>query len=81
MADPVPEVGDLVRLRAPFSDEPRGPALVLNVDKGGWYRVRWLQPPESLYLPDGYDRWYPASKIIVISKGYKKDEESFKKTT
>ena len=79
MADWPPDVGDLVRGIAPGHDPP-GPALVVEKDKG-WYRVRWLQPPEGLYLPDGYDRWYPSAKLIMISRAYEKDEESFKKTT
>ena len=79
MPDPVPEVGDLVRLRAPFSDEPQGPALVINIDKGGWLRLKPVVP--SGHPVDKYERWYPASKVIVISKGCEKDEESFKKTT
>ena len=77
MAELPPEVGDLVRVHSP-SREESGPALVVEKDKG-WYRVRWLQPPEGLYLPDGYDRWYPSAKLIMISRAYEKDEESFKK--
>ena len=80
MAELPPDVGDLVRVIAPGHDPP-GPALVVEKDKGGWYRIRWLQPPEGLYLPDGYDRWYPAAKLVMISRACEKDEESFKKTT
>ena len=80
MAELPPEVGDLVRVHSPGHD-PSGPALVVDKDKGGWYRIRWLQPPEGLYLPDGYDRWYPPAKLIMISRACEKDEESFKKST
>ncbi|MZH01825.1 MAG: hypothetical protein F3745_00030 [Nitrospinae bacterium] len=58
---------------------PTGPALIVDRDLDGWFRVRWLQPPDGLYLPDGLDRWMPPSKLVMISRACEKDEESFKK--
>ena len=76
MADWPPDVGDLVRVIAPGHDPP-GPALVVEKDQGGWLRLKWgLGQPEGY---DGYDRWYPPAKLIMISRACKKDEESFKK--
>ena len=77
-------VGDLVRVsrtRTKTGEASTGPALIVDRDHGGWFRVRWLQPPEGLYLPDGYDRWFPSAKLIMISRACEKDEESFKKNT
>jgi len=78
-------VGDLVRVSrtAPprISDVVDGPALIVDRDLGGWFRVRWLQPPDGLYLPDGLDRWFPPSKLVVISRAYEKKQEISKKTT
>ena len=85
MADWPPDVGDLVRVKADslpprtgIATTPQGPALVLEKDAAGWLRVKWLTVPES---HDGFDRWFPPAKLVVISRGYEKDEESFKKNT
>ena len=70
MADWPPDVGDLVRVIAPGHDPP-GPALVVEKDQGGWLRLKWgLGEPEGY---DGYDRWYPPAKLIMISRACKKD--------
>ena len=76
-------VGDLVRVSRVrcTSAAPTGPALIVDRDLGGWFRVRWLQPPDGLYLPDGLDRWFPPSKLVVISRAYEKKQEISKKTT
>ena len=73
-------VGDLVRVDSP-SGLMGGPALLVDRDLDGWFRVRWLQPPDGLYLPDGLDRWFPPSKLVVISRAYEKKQEISKKTT
>ena len=77
-------VGDLVRVdrtRAAMRTAPAVPALVVDRDLGGWFRVRWLQPPDGMYLPDGLDRWFPPSKLVMISRACKKKQEISKKTT
>ena len=77
-------VGDLVRVSRTggrTGRAPTGPALVVDCDRDGWFRIRWLQRPEDIYLPGGLDRWFPPSKLVVISRACEKDEESFKKTT
>ena len=79
-------VGDLVRVSRTHAlprthNVATGPALIVDRDLGGWFRVRWLQPPDGLYLPDGLDRWFPPSKLVVISRAYEKKQEISKKTT
>tara|TARA_Y100000310_G_scaffold66599_1_gene61918 strand:- start:473 stop:697 length:225 start_codon:yes stop_codon:yes gene_type:complete len=73
MAEWPADVGDLVKIRDPeYSDDPTGPALVVEQDKAGWLRLHW---PDVAAHADGFDRWYPSAKLQVISRGYKKDEE------
>ena len=74
MADWPPAVGDLVRIERPDPDEPYDLAIITMIDRGGWYRLEWPNKQEG-----GAGNWYPPSRIVVISKAYKKDEESFKK--
>lgn len=73
-------VGDLVKVpRGSIHMNDRndwGTALVVDRDLDGWLRVRWLQPPAGIArLSDGYDRWFPPDKLIMISRAYEKKQE------
>jgi len=68
MANPPADVGDLVRVTNRMHDDPEGVALVVEKDAGGWLRLAY---PEA--EGQNFDRWYPPAKLVVISRGYKKD--------
>ena len=65
-------LGDLVRVTATRQKVTESPALIVDRDIDGWLRVKWLQPPQGL---DGLDRWFPPSKLIMISRACEKKQE------
>ncbi len=73
-------IGDLVKVpRGSIHMNDRndwGAALVVDRDLDGWLRVRWLQPPDGLArLSDGFDRWFPPNKLVMISRACEKKQE------
>ena len=65
-------LGDLVRVIDARSVVAESPALVVDRDIDGWLRVKWVDPLKSI---DGLDRWFPPSKLVVISSACEKKQE------